>query len=83
MLLLNDDYFARYNPVIAATARSRAGLDGALELLETMRWHAVAPDVCTFGMLIHACAREGEVERAMNFHDEMVQSEVHLYNLSL
>lgn len=61
-----------YNPVLAASARV-GDIDATLALLETMRWHAVAPDACTFAALIHACAKTGEVERAMNFHDEMVQ----------
>ena len=61
-----------YNSVLAASARA-GDMDATLALLETMRWHAVAPDACTFAALIHACAKTGEVERAMNFHDEMVQ----------
>ncbi|EIM85452.1 uncharacterized protein STEHIDRAFT_80833 [Stereum hirsutum FP-91666 SS1] len=61
-----------YNTVISKLAKARKA-DYAIELFQKMRAHMIRPSSVTYGALIAACCRVGDVQSAETLFDEMIQ----------
>lgn len=61
-----------YNTVISKLAKARKA-DYAIELFQKMKAAKVRPSSVTYGALIAACCRVGDVQSAQTLFDEMIQ----------